>query len=147
MSDPMYNRAGLDWLVDVQHSNGARWARDEIELLERELKEAHAVVLSLETEAHANHLCAQQAEAQAIAMRGALEELADEVAQTEEHGDGADDPNCSICFAHKKARAALSTDAGRKVLDVVEAAERTLGPGDFEGLRINLRRALAATGK
>ena len=39
-----YNRAGLDFLVDVQQSNGAKWARDEIERLGEKVAQAYQVI-------------------------------------------------------------------------------------------------------
>ena len=40
----------------------------------------------------------------------ALRDLADEIANDEEHGDGADDEGCTICCAHKSAREAIATE-------------------------------------
>jgi Lar family restriction alleviation protein len=43
-------------------------------------------------------------------LRTALENLCDQIADTEMHGDGAHDEECSVCRAHAEARAALSQE-------------------------------------
>lgn len=42
-------------------------------------------------------------------MHEALKRLADEIAETEEHGDGTDEEFCSICEAHRAARDAIAS--------------------------------------
>lgn len=39
----------------------------------------------------------------------ALKELCDEIGDTEMHGDGAFDQDCSVCKAHKRARRLLKS--------------------------------------
>lgn len=41
-----------------------------------------------------------------------LVELCDQIADAEEHGDGADDDGCPICIAHADARAAIAKALG-----------------------------------
>lgn len=52
--------------------------------------------------------------AAAPALVEALKNLCDEIAATEEHGDGAYDADCPICNAHEAARTALRQALGEE---------------------------------
>lgn len=141
-------------------------AADEIERLERELAAERDLtrrqsdeigrILSLETEAHENHVRAQRAESEAAAMREALEFYASAESwmpgppEADEDGskiDGAPLVSNAVYDSGKIAQAALSTDSGRKVMAVVDAARevsKILAGSQHWAAIAKLRQALAA---